>query len=141
MERLRLLSEQLEDQYKWKKGLATTFVLTGGIPLISPISTTLKWRSRSLFNRIVLEVDPVVSPKEVSETYRNLRKEMMTTRSRALSEKHMQLAIFNMKRTKKETWAEKMAEWNKEYRTEWRYKEVSIFALDCRRARNRLLRS
>jgi hypothetical protein len=133
------LSEQLEEQYSWKQALATIFVLTGRIPLISLISSTQKWRSRSLLNRIVLEVDPTVSPKEVAENYRNLRKEMMSVRPRKLSEKHMQLAIFNMKYTKGETWAMKMAEWNKEQRIEWRYKEVSNFALDCRQARTRLL--
>jgi hypothetical protein len=139
LERLRLLGEHLEKRYGWQQAQATTFVLTDRPPMISPLSCTLKRNSRTLLQRIVLEIDPVVSPKQVTEQYTALRKELISVRPRTLSEKHMQLAIFDSTRPKSETWAKKMAEWNKEQQAEWRYKEVSNFSLDCRKARRRLL--
>jgi hypothetical protein len=139
LERLRQLSEQLEEQYTWAQAQAASFVLTGSTPLMSPLSYTLKGSFRSLFNRIVLEIDPVLLPKEVAEKYRILRKEIMPVRQRKLSEKHMQLALFASTKSKSETWASKMAEWNKRHQTEWWYKAVPNFAHDCLQARRRLL--
>jgi hypothetical protein len=140
LERLQQLSEQLEKQYAWAQAQAVTFILTGHTPLISTLSSMLKRSSHARSNRIVLEIDPVVLPKVVTEYYRNLRKEMRARRHRNLSEKHMQLALFASRRTKSETWAEKMDEWNKNYQVEWRYKEVSNFAHDCLQAQRRLLK-
>ena len=34
-----------------------------------------------------------------------------------------------------------MSEWNKTQKAEWRYKTVRNFASDCRKARDRLLRT
>jgi hypothetical protein len=52
----------------------------------------------------------------------------------------MQLATFDEERPKDETWAAKMAEWNKTQPPEWAYSEVGNFAHDCLQARRRLLR-
>ena len=141
LEHLRRLSDRLAEKYKWSQAQATTFVLTGRIPLISSINATLKIHSRSLFSRIVLDVDPAMSPREIAMHYSRNRKEIMATRHRNLSEKHMQLALFDSKRLKTETWAIKMDEWNKTHPAEWKYEEVSNFAHDCLQSQRRLLRS
>ena len=141
LERLRLLSDRLAEKYKWLPGQATAFVLTDGIPLISSITITLNTNSRPLFSRIVLDVDPALSPKEIVMHYRRSRKAIMAARHRNLSEKHMQLAIFDSMRPKTETWTVKMDEWNKTHQAEWKYEEAPNFAHDCLQARRRLLRS
>lgn len=141
LEYLRRLSDGLAEKYKWSNAQAVAFILTGGIPLISSISTTLKMNSRPLFSRIVLDVDPALSPREIAMHYRRSRKEIMAARHRNLSEKHMQLALFDLKQPKTETWAIKMDGWNKTYQAEWKYEEVSNFAHDCLQAQRRLLRS
>ncbi|HEV2582222.1 MAG TPA: hypothetical protein VGT44_15305, partial [Ktedonobacteraceae bacterium] len=141
LERLRRLSDRLAEKYKWQHGQATAFVLTGGVPLISPIIITVSTNSRPLFSRIMLDVDPALSPKELILYYRRNRRKTLTARHRNLSEKHMQLALFDSRRPKAETWVIKMDEWNKIHQTEWRYKKVSNFAHDCKQARRRLLRS
>lgn len=141
LEHLRRLSDGLAEKYKWLNAQATAFILTGGIPLISSINTTLKINSRPLFSRIVLDVDPALSPREIAMHYRRSRKEIMAARHRNLSEKHMQLALFDSKQPKTETWAIKMDGWNRTHQVEWKYEEVSNFAHDCLQAQRRLLRS
>jgi hypothetical protein len=140
LEYLRELGDGLAKKYKWSNQQATAFILTGRIPLISPINITLQTSSRALSSRIVLDIDPTLSPAEVARHYRRSRKKMIATHHRNLSEKHMQLAIFNSMRPDNETWAIKMDEWNKTQQVEWKYKTVSNFAHDCIQARNRLLR-
>jgi hypothetical protein len=57
-----------------------------------------------------------------------------------LSEKHLQLAVFQAKQAKDETWFKKMAEWNITQPEDWKYEGVSYFAYDCLLAYRRLLR-
>lgn len=137
LERLQQLSEQLENLYAWPQAQATTFILTGNMPWVSPFSYTLRRNSYPLLNRIILEVDPMVLPKVVTRSYSNLRKEMTPRRPRGLTEKHMQLALFASKHPNGK-WAEKMELWNKEH-PEWKYKAPSNFSHDCHEARRRLL--
>lgn len=141
LECLRQLSERLAESHKWTTAQATLFVLTDQTPFISPIVSTIVRKSTPLFSRIVLEIDPTLSPKEVTEEYRRLRKEFVATRYRNLSKKHRQLALFREQHSKRETWALMMAEWNKTQPPEWKYENSRNFAHDCLQARRRLLRS
>jgi hypothetical protein len=140
LDRLRLLSERLAEKYKWTDGQATAFVLADRIPLIGSLDITLKRNSNPLFSRIVLEVDPTLSPREIAEAYRRKRLEIMPKRYRNLSEKHIQLALFNAEQSKGRTWGVKMAEWNKTQPPEWAYKDVGNFSHDSLEARRHLLR-
>lgn len=141
LERLRLLSRQLAQEYSWSEAEATIFILTGSIPEIIQVDSTAIARKQSALSRIVLTVDPSLSPKEVAEHYRKICQDVIGTRHRDLSEKHMQLAIFAAKQPEDRTWLEKMTEWNRAHPVEWNYVEVSNFSHDCLQARRRLLRS
>lgn len=141
LERLRLLSEGLAQKYDWMEVEATLFVLTGSIPEICQVSSAVIDRPLSALSRIVLTLDPSLSPKEIAEYYRKVRENVIGTRHRELSDKHMQLAIFAATQPEERTWSDKMAEWNKTHPAEWKYQEVANFSHDCLQARRRLLRS
>ena len=141
LERLRLLSEGLAQKYDWMEAEATLFILTGSIPEISQVSSAVLDRPLSALSRIVLTLDPSLSPKEVAEYYRKVREDVIGTRHRELSEKHMQLAIFAATQPEERKWSDKMAEWNRTHPAEWKYEEVANFSHDCLQARRRLLRS
>lgn len=140
LERLRWLSGKLAEEYGWTEAEATVFVLAGAIPEIIPMTFTFQSKRLAALSRIVLTVDPTLSPKEVAEFYRRIRQHVLPGRHRELSEKHMQLALFAANRSE-ETWSDKMAEWNRTHAAEWKYEEVANFSHDCLQARRRLLRS
>jgi hypothetical protein len=141
LEHLRWLSEKLAHEYGWTETEATVFVLVGAVPEIKAITSTFQSKQLPALTRIVLTIDPTLSPQEVAEHYRGIRRDVIVGRHRDLSEKHLQLAIFAAKQPEDEIWADKMAEWNKTHPAEWKYEEISNFAHDCLQAHRRLLRS
>ncbi len=140
LEALRQLSERLAKEYAWTAADATLFVLTNHPPEIRPLTSTSQPKQLPALSRIVLTIDPALSPQEVAEHYRQLRQEIMPARHRDLSEKHLQLAAFSGTHPRLGTWQQKMVEWNSNHR-DWAYKEASNFAHDCLQARRRVLRS
>ena len=140
LEALRQLSERLAEEYAWTAADATLFVLTNTAPEIRPLTSTSQPRQLPALSRIVLTIDPALSPQEVAEHYRQLRQEIMPARHRDLSEKHLQLAAFSGTHPRLGTWQQKMVEWNSIH-PDWAYKEASNFAHDCLQARRRVLRS
>jgi hypothetical protein len=139
LEDLRQLSERLSTQYGWTVAQATTFVLTDEAPSISAITYGLKERELPSLTRIMLDIDPTLSPKEVGEFYRRIRQEVLGARHRDMTEKHLQLAIFAATRPDGVTWAKRMDEWNNTHPDEWNYEDSAQFAHDCILARKRLL--
>jgi hypothetical protein len=142
LERLRKLSERLSGEYGWQEAQATLFVLTGKVPFVDPIHVRLDMKSGSLYlrQRIVLDVDPTVSPLEVTKHYRLIRGRVVDRRSGKLSEKHLRLATFDAERPKGESWAKKLVEWNRTERPEWGYStDRRRFARECLQARRRIL--
>jgi len=130
--RLHQLCEMLSSRYRWQPDQAATFVLTGAIPLISAMD--VKFLSA---NRVQLTIDPALSPREVANTYKQLRFQMIGRRYRPLSEKHIQLALFSAshrERKAKQQWST----WNKKY-PRWKYSALSNFMRDCEVAKRRLL--
>jgi len=140
LEALRQLSERLAKEYAWTAADATLFVLTNHPPEIRPLTSTSQPKQLPALSRIVLTIDPALSPQEVAEHYRQLRQEIMPARHRDLSEKHLQLAAFSGTHPRLGTWQQKMVEWNSNH-PDWKYKEASNFAHDCLQARRRVLRS
>ena len=144
LERLRNLSERLAGEYGWQEAQATLFVLTGKVPFIDPIHVRHEMESGSLYlrQRIVLDVDTSVSPNEIAKRYRQERKGVKTRPTGKLSEKHLRLATFEAERPREESWAKKLAEWNRNERPEWGYSnDRRRFAHDCLQARRRILGS
>lgn len=139
LERLRQLSDDLSHRYRWQKAQATLFVLTGATPVVSPLSTTFQYRGPvEAAGRIVLTVDPALTPREVAEAYRRVRKDLLETATRPISDKHLELAVFGSDRAQEETWAERMRVWNKKH-PQWAYSRAANFARDVQRAEQRLL--
>jgi hypothetical protein len=139
LEELRYLSEELARRYRWQASQATIFVLTGLTPLLAEVRSTVEFRAPYFaLSRIALVVDPAVSPRELAERYRQVRQELLPGRSRPLTDKHIELALFTAERPDAERWAEQMAGWNAAH-PEWRYEQVSNFSRDARQAQRRLL--
>jgi hypothetical protein len=146
LDSLRIISEDLSKRYGWDKGQSTLFVLTGDTPLVSPIKGKVNMKSPlAALSRITLTIDPIVSPQEVEEYYRKVRG---TRRRRAMTEKHLKLAIFSTTRPQHETWEQAMQEWNKECiegnrEPSWSYMTANTrnFRRDCLQAQARLLQN
>ncbi len=149
LNRLRLLSEYLSDRIGWYKSQAIFFVLTGEVPIVPPISITIK---NSILgpsltsgpSRIMLTVDPYVTPFDLAAAYRKHiarfgRHTGKQRRRRPQTEKHITLAIFSVNRPEDETWEDRRLAWNKLYGERgWGY--VTNFRRDYMKAQERVLK-
>jgi len=132
LERLRQISVFLAKRYGWQEAQATLFVLTGRIPLVSPV------RCKVNLSRITLDVDPSITPRHLADHYRRIRRKVLAKRTRSLSPKHINLAAFLAGRDPGKKWEERLNAWNERYPC-WKYDDVGIFSRDCRQAKKRLL--
>lgn len=86
-----------------------------------------------------MEIDPRVSPPEVMEAYRRIRR-LVTggERIRRLSDRHLAMAAYAPEEG--ETWDDVLDRWNRDHRDrpEWQAADKEIFARDCREARKTL---
>jgi hypothetical protein len=136
LEQLRVLSGRLTRQYPWQPYAATLFVLTGENPPITEISGSI---SAERGGRITLEIDPVLTPRQVAEAYRRFRRRVLGgKRLKTLSPKHLRLAAFVAERPEAETWQERMEAWNRAY-PDWKYAQESNFRRDTGVAQKRQL--
>ncbi len=146
LDRLRQLSEMLGEKYAWEPAQASVFVLTGRAPLLAPFLAQAEWHRRAApaLDRVVLVIDPALSPKDVAERYSAQRKqERIGPRFRELTAKHHALALFTAKRPDDEPWRLTMQRWNDLQASEqpdWMYQATNNFTRDCLTARRRLLR-
>ena len=108
------------------------------VAVVAPVKvqTIQRWPITAT-SRITLDVDPTVTPQEVSDRYKQARTELMGSRSRRMSEKHLRLAIF-ADTHRDGTWEARMLEWNREH-PDWRYGESRHFQRDATQATKRLL--
>ena len=140
LDRLRALSEQLATQHGWATALATVFVLTGRAPLIPAVRMRVSSAGRG---RIVLDVDPGLTPRELADTYRRLRREVLgKKRVKRLGRKHLDLAVFASGRPDDEPWETRRVAWNREHpEPQYAYEQnrLSYFKRDCLQAQQRLL--
>ena len=141
LDNLRLIGESLSRLVGWQPAEAVMFVLTNEVPLVSAIRVReeLKFPVQST-SRIVLTIDPTLTPQEVAEEYKKARQRFLGAgrRQRKMEEKHLRLAAFSALRPKDETLAKKMRAWNRRYRR-WKCTEVTNFGRDVLEARGRLL--
>ena len=140
LDELRVVSDRLARRHTWTPAQATTFVLTGNTPLVSPLRVKVQSSHIPALSRLVLTVDPAISPRELAEHYRQARQQFVGKRHRSMSEKHTTLVTFMNTRPPKETYARSMTAWNRKY-PKWKYKAVSNFGRDVKTARKRLLGS
>jgi hypothetical protein len=138
LDRLRVLSESLANRYAWQPAQGSTFVVSGLVPILEPVRARTAIRYPvSAASRIMLDVDPTVTPREVAERYAATRKRVLPGRSRRMSEKHLRLAVYAATRAEG-TWTERMRGWNDEHPDE-RYSHEANFQRDAPRAKKRLL--
>jgi len=143
------LAERLAKFFRWNPADAVIFVLTDRIPPVDLYSVAPTWppssemgsefeglRPIACLGRITITVDPLITPREVSEIYSPIRAKLLKGKPKQLSEKHIYLGGFIAERDTVDLRA--MAAWNAEY-SKWKYKRFSNFARDRRTARKILL--
>jgi hypothetical protein len=147
LERLRAIAQALSETYWWSTASAATFILTDMPPLVPLATRRLKVNlDMPAVARLGLEVDLSYSPREVAELYRIERNHVLAkTRVRALSEKHMRLALFMADRglgvdadQPGDETRSYMQAWNKA-NPKQRYQQLGQFNRDWRAAQERLL--
>jgi hypothetical protein len=140
------LSNSLARTFRWQEAQATMFLLTDITPLLTeavhldpPPMITLPYggfRPLSCLTRVTLTIDPMMTPREVSQEYGRVRAKLLGRKPRAQSERHLQLAVFAIKHPALDKAA--MCEWAQAF-PNWKHRRVSLFARDARVARDRLL--
>lgn len=135
---LRQVGEKLSKRYEWTSSQSTVFVLTGTPPSLSRARIRINhgmgfnWK-----NRIVIDVDPTVSPKDLMELYRKARADLGQSYYRPMESKHLRLGEF-YGGARSVTWSKLMKKWNDANPNE-SYKNASIFGRDCRHAWKRIV--
>jgi hypothetical protein len=113
LDKLRILSELLTKTYQWQMDQATMFVLTGRIPLVPRITMTLGKSG----GRIQLTISPHATPREVADTYRQVRRSLLGAgkRLKPIVGKSALLATFALGKEDSEPWSETEMRWNRQY--------------------------
>jgi len=145
--RLHHLSTMLAQRYHWQPAQATAFVLTGLPPVLPAIDAS--WdiscfqtqdKSVTALSRLVLTIDPTLSPKEVHNYFQALRRRILGTKWRDLKENQLELARFALHCAPDESWQRRLASWNTAF-PQWSYDDdLSHFKRDCQHALEKLLR-
>lgn len=141
------LSRDLATYFHWQEAQATVFVLTDLTPVIDTENITLSSLSwvtvpyggmepLACLIRVTLTIDPMMTPEELARKYAVVRNRFLVKKPRALSPKHLALAVFATKHPALDS--EAMEQWAGEF-PQWKYQRVSLFARDARIARSRLL--
>ncbi len=133
---LKRLAESFKDF--WPEAWAVHFILTGETYPVSIGTITFRQTSRAL--KIILELSPYLTGKEVQELYFKERKALLKTATgktkvRELTDRHIELAVFGVKELG--SWTKKMQKWNTRY-PQWKYSSKGTFARDVRTAYERI---
>lgn len=131
---LHELAVHLARRYGWHEAKCTTFVLTGQVPVLSPIRYRVSYHGGSVYERarIRLEVDPGVSPDRLVDVYRKVRRGVSPRRRRPLSPKIADLVSFILGHPAG-SWEARRKIWNEEH-PDWRYDHRRSFSRDFHRA-------
>jgi hypothetical protein len=147
--KLKKLAGALENSYRgWRDQEAhvVQFILTGTPPSIwlgdFRVEPAAPFRAQS---RVVITVDPRVSPKVLAENYSEARRPLQgkdSPRDKPISDKHLELGV--LAEQKREVggpgWEELLESWNSHF-PRWKYEGKNahiIFARDSRRAWSRV---
>lgn len=124
----------------WTEAEMVTFILTDlrfhvvGMTIKRPLVASLPAAAP-----ITIRVNPRVPPRELAKEYAKVRAQCAPERNRAMSEKHVTLAVFmHRHRYPERPWVQLRDRWNKDY-PEWSYDvacdpEARRFAVDARGA-------
>lgn len=149
---LKQIARDLTSHYRWTEPEAVDFVLCEAAPRITILEITRLYKpAEPALDRLLLEVDPNVSPPELKRYYaeareRYLRKRRGTERIkgkvprvRPIEEMCATLAIFIAEFIAKaddpQLWKEAMAAWNEKHKSEGeRFEDETRFRSDCHEA-------
>ncbi len=146
-QRLRELGDQLERKFGWSVQAACRFVLCGSAPFMAPIRVKeLSERDPWVASRVVISIDPTVSPVELAEAWREIRGKVRAPKP--ITEKHLDLAVWAAEQGKSTweaesddpgpSWTTLMSRWNRA-KPNMTYSVVTNFSRDVRAAQDRLL--
>jgi hypothetical protein len=118
------------------------FILSGAIPPLDRLRARTRKGLYAAASRILLDVDPRTSSKEVAAFYNRLRVGWVRGRDRPMSDKHLALAIFTDANWRGgASWFEFYERWNAEH-TEGDELHSAVgakqFAVECRDAWERV---
>jgi hypothetical protein len=122
----------------WSAAEAATFVLTDERPMV--VGMSIKGPPISMLpaaSSINIRINPRVPPRDLAKAYANARSRCVPARDRAMSEKHVRLAVFVHREHPHEIpWVKMREEWN-EANPQWRYETAGDpparrFALEAR---------
>jgi hypothetical protein len=138
LDSLRSLSSRLARIYGWQPFQASTFVLTGVPPLIAGIrSEAIGGIPLSSTTRIVLDVDPASTPRDVMQHYSRVRGRLTAAGSQPVSEKDLKLAGFVAERSNLDR-HQLIESWNDRF-PDWVYHDPDAFHHDAVLARRRIV--
>jgi len=142
LSKLARLANTLAERWLFPEAEATNLIITGRVPVVWRYRGEVRLHliSRNPTSRIMLELDPDMSPVEVAEVYRRFRAELKGDRDRVrpLHERTAVLAGWVVSRPEDETWRARRLVWNREH-PEWRCDSNSNFARDAHAAVSRLM--
>lgn len=101
LDQLAALADKLSDVYGWDTAPATTFILTGEPPAFLPVKISgfdRRGEPISVGSRITLEIDPMVTPRQLGKAWNWMRSALIGPNTRSLSEHHIELAKFTARR-------------------------------------------
>ncbi|MGE5508941.1 MAG: hypothetical protein ACM3RP_10735 [Chitinophagales bacterium] len=137
---LECLVDVLVDRYGWNPLEAQDFIIKGITPRM-PIARVRYQENRPIpaTNRIILEVNPRLSPRDVMDLYAKVRREIIgeDARYRPIDEKGAHLAVFADRCNDGRTWEEALKAWNTEH-PDQTYAETRSFTRDCRESYQRV---
>lgn len=136
LEELRELAHGISDHDPWSEPETATWLLTGRVPRMSEVTALTRTSLPSAMSRIVLTIDPTVTPAELAKHYREVRNRLWSQKPRDLGEKSIELAAFAGRRPD-ELWRDSMSSWNEEH-PEWAYTDYRRFFRDATQALKRL---
>ena len=117
LHRLQLLADKLAKPTDWHPAAATTWLLTGVTPAVSPLRVNLRTRSDTSFGarpRIDLSVDPDMTPKEVARVYSTVRRAAFGGRRRSLGRRTLQIVESAMSASPSASMSERHRQWNRD---------------------------
>jgi len=136
LDKLRLLSYELSLELGWEPQEAVTFILSDYVPIREGITVEVHINSKQpLANRIQLDIDPTMSPKQVAQAYSQTRKDFFknqrrqTLKSQTLALFHAKYVVHTERRLNRR---DQLREWNKfcskgrGWESDWQYQESNL---------------
>jgi hypothetical protein len=132
---LHKVAGTLAESYGWQQAQATGFVLTDLTPEFPEALINVQSNRLGGLGRIGIVVDPFFTPAEVARIYGRIRSQVLSGKTKGLSEKHARLAIYALEHPSLDR--SSLQSWNVEY-PQWAYARLNRFKKEALASQNRL---